>query len=80
MWLVTTITGRASLKHPIILMNQLVWKYDFEIAHNIFPLISKFQNIFLFSFLFFFFFLFLPFLGLLPQHMEVPMPGVESEL
>ena len=36
-------------------------------------------------FLFFFFFcvcvcVFLPFLGLLPQHMEVPRLGVESEL
>ena len=31
-------------------------------------------------FLFFFVFVFLPFLGLLPQHMEVPRLGVESEL
>ena len=30
--------------------------------------------------LFFNFFVFLPFLGPLPQHMEVPRPGVESEL
>ena len=29
---------------------------------------------------FFFFFVFLPFLGPLPQHMEVPRLGVESEL
>ena len=29
---------------------------------------------------FFFFFFFLPFLWLLPRHMEVPGPGVESEL
>ena len=28
---------------------------------------------------FFFFFVFLPFLGLLPQHMEVPRLGVQSE-
>ena len=27
-----------------------------------------------------FFFVFLPFLGLLPRHMEVPRPGVELEL
>ena len=32
------------------------------------------------SLFFFFFFVFLPFLGLLPQHMEVPRLGVESEL
>ena len=31
-------------------------------------------------FLFFFFFVFLPFLGLLLWHMEVPRPGVHSEL
>ena len=35
---------------------------------------------FLFFFFFFFFCPFLPFLGLLPQHMEVPRLGVESEL
>ena len=32
------------------------------------------------SFFFFFFLSFLPFLGLLPQHMEVPRLGVQSEL
>ena len=30
-------------------------------------------------FFFFFFFVFLPFLGPLPQHMEVPGLGVDSE-
>jgi len=30
--------------------------------------------------LFFFFFVFLPFLGLLPWHMEIPRLGVQSEL
>ena len=34
---------------------------------------------FVFCFLFFFF-VFLPFLGLLPWHMEVPRPGVQLEL
>ena len=32
------------------------------------------------SFAFFFFFVFLPFLRLLPRHMEVPRLGVQSEL
>ena len=31
-------------------------------------------------FLFFYFFVFLPFLGLFPQHMEVPRLGVQSKL
>ena len=32
------------------------------------------------SFILFYFFVFLPFLGLLPGHMEVPRLGVQSEL
>ena len=32
-----------------------------------------------FLFFYYFYFLFLPFLGLLPRHMEVPRLGVESE-
>ena len=48
---------------------------------------SSFVNVFdhlsigpLFSFFFSFFFFFLSFLGLHPQHMELPRLGVESEL
>ena len=36
--------------------------------------------LFLLLLFFFFFFVFLPFLGLLPQHMEVPRLGIEWEL
>ena len=42
------------------------------------PLKKRKKNFF--SFFFFFFLVFLFFLGLHPQHMEVPKLGIESEL
>ena len=36
--------------------------------------------LFIYLFIFIFFLVFLPFLGSLPQHMEVPRLGVELEL
>ena len=43
--------------------------------------VTQIKYMVLFFFFFFFFFLvFLPFIGLLPRHMEVPRLGVELEL
>ena len=43
-------------------------------------LLGIMATLILFYFILFYFFVFLPFLGLLPRHMQVPRLGVESEL
>ena len=42
--------------------------------------LMPFRVFFIYLFIYLFIFVFLPFLGLLPWHMEVPRLGVESEL
>ena len=55
------------------------WGMDPLLQRQILPLQFSSACFFLFCFVLFCFCLFLPFLGPLPQHMEVPRLGVESE-
>ena len=51
-----------------------------DFSNMIGEMLSKYTDNLHFFFFFFFFFVFLPFLGPLPQHMEVPRLGAESAL
>ena len=78
-FVVNTLIRGGSEKMLLLFMSESVWPTFSSKSLIVSGLISR--SLIHFEFiLFIYFFVFLPFLGLLPWHMEVPRLGVESEL